>query len=162
MVKVTVPVPVKDPVARVIVRGFGVIETVAGVATPVPLSATGEPATATLARMVRVPLSAPAAVGENTTLMVQVAPAARVVVQVPPDCEKTPDEKTSVIPVPDAVPVLCSVRVFAELTVPTAQLPKLSGPPVTLSVATGTDEPNSIAPGSKWVVSPGSGLRLPK
>ena len=61
-------------------------------ATPVPLSATGEPVTATLAKMLSVPDTAPVAVGVNTTLMVQVAPAARVAVQVPPDVEKTADE----------------------------------------------------------------------
>src|SRR5271169_2111423 len=132
--------------------------------TPVPLSATGEPVTATLAKMVSVPDAAPVAVGVNTTLMVQVAPVARVVVQVPPDREKTVDEKARVIPVPAAVPVLCSVRVRAALAKPTAWLPKASGPPVTLSVATGATEPNSTAPGSNFVSVgvPGSGLRLPK
>src|SRR5258707_13041123 len=39
--------------------------------TPVPLRPTGEPVTATLALMVNVPVDAPAAVGVNTTLIVQ-------------------------------------------------------------------------------------------
>ncbi len=56
--------------------------------TPVPLSDTGEPATeALLPVMVNVPFTRPDVVGENTTLMVQVAPAARVAPQVPPDRE---------------------------------------------------------------------------
>src|SRR5271165_4134396 len=133
-------------------------------ATPVPLSATGEPVTGTLAKMVSVPVTAPSAVGVNTTLMVQVAPAAKVAVQVPPDREKTADEKARVIPVPAAVPVLCSVRVCAGVGKPMPALPKASGPPVTLSVATGATEPNSTAPGSNFVSVgvPGSGLRLPK
>jgi hypothetical protein len=40
LVKVIRPVPVADPVGRVIVNGFGEIETVARVETPVPLSVT--------------------------------------------------------------------------------------------------------------------------
>src|SRR5271169_3666735 len=84
-------------------------------ATPVPLSATGEPATATLAKMVSVPVVAPSDVGVNTTVMVQVAPGFKAVVQVPPDCEKTVDEKARSIPIAAAVPVLCNVRVRAEL-----------------------------------------------
>ena len=101
-------------------------------------------------KMVSVPVAAPSAVGVNTTLMVQVAPAAKVVVQVPPpDREKSVDEKVSVMPVPAAVPVLCSVRVRAAVAKPMPALPKASGPPVTLSTATGGVEPNSTAPGSK-------------
>jgi hypothetical protein len=40
LVKVTRPVPVADPVGRVIVNGFGAIETAARVETPVPLRMT--------------------------------------------------------------------------------------------------------------------------
>src|ERR1700688_3080424 len=83
--------------------------------TPVPLSATGEPVTFTLAKMVSVPFTAPVAVGVNTTLMVQVVPGFKVVVQVPPAREKTGDENSSEISNPCAVPVLCSVRVRAAL-----------------------------------------------
>src|ERR1700756_2169568 len=43
-------------------------------ATPFPLRTTGEPLTVTFAVMVRLPVTAPVAVGENTTLIVQVAP----------------------------------------------------------------------------------------
>ena len=52
--------------------------------TPVPLSVTGEPVTATLALIVRLPFTRPVAVGENTTLIVQVLLAASVVPHVPP------------------------------------------------------------------------------
>ena len=54
-------------------------------ATPVPLSVTGEPLTDTLAVMVAVPVFAPRLDGEKVTLMVQAAPAAKVVPQVPPE-----------------------------------------------------------------------------
>ena len=52
-------------------------------------SGTGEPVMATLAVMVSVPLTKPGgAIGENTTVMVQVAVATvRVPVQVPPTLE---------------------------------------------------------------------------
>lgn len=40
-VSVTVPEPDSVPVGRVMVNGFGLIETVARVATPVPVSVTG-------------------------------------------------------------------------------------------------------------------------
>jgi hypothetical protein len=42
LVSVTSAVPVEDPVGKVIVCGFGEIETVARVETPVPLSVTGK------------------------------------------------------------------------------------------------------------------------
>ena len=41
MVSVTVPVPVMLPVGSVIVSGFGEIDIVARVATPVPVNVTG-------------------------------------------------------------------------------------------------------------------------
>ena len=41
LLKVSVPVPVTTPVGRVIVSGFDVIDMVARVATPVPVSVTG-------------------------------------------------------------------------------------------------------------------------
>jgi hypothetical protein len=144
---------------------FGVTVAVRTGAKPVPLSATGEPATATLARMVSVSLYDCAAVGANVTLMVQVPPAAKVVPQLPPPAvgrANTDDEKLRRMPVAPAVPVLCRVRVLVALVVPTATLPKFSGPPVTLSIATGAWEPISTAPGSKYVSVPGSGLELPK
>src|ERR1700692_2799427 len=52
--------------------------------TPVPLRLTGEPAPATLPVIAAVPGAAPNAVGENATVMVQVAPAAKVAPHVPP------------------------------------------------------------------------------
>jgi len=83
LVRVTAPVPVIVPVANVIVKGLGVIDTVPGV-TPVPLRAIGEPLMATLPPRVSVAFTNPLAVGKNTTLMVQVAPAARFGPHVPP------------------------------------------------------------------------------
>jgi len=53
-------------------------------APPVPLRATGEPLTVTLAVMVTVPVFEPTLVGENVTVIVQEAPAAKVAPQVPP------------------------------------------------------------------------------
>lgn len=45
LVNVTRPVPVRFPDGRVMVSGFGVIDTVARDATPVPVRVTGEPVT---------------------------------------------------------------------------------------------------------------------
>ncbi len=58
-------------------------ETLAIAARPVPVNATGELVTVTFPVTVAVPFAVPAAVGENTTLMVQVEAAARVAPQVP-------------------------------------------------------------------------------
>jgi hypothetical protein len=89
--------------------GFGVIATVR--ITPVPLSATGDPVTVALVPViVAVPLAAPAAVGLNRTLMVQVAAAASVAVQLPPLRLKGAVTATA-MPVKAPVPVLCSVKV---------------------------------------------------
>ena len=89
--------------------------TVRTAAMPVPLSDTGEPLTVTFAVMVTEPVDATAAVGEKTTLMVQV-PGAGVSVapQVPPAAPVGLEKgavTTTVIPVTLAVPVLCRVRV---------------------------------------------------
>ena len=107
------------PVASVIVNGFGVIDSADRVATPVPVSVTGEPVTATLPVIVTVPFAAPVAVGENTTLIVQLPPAPSVAVQLPP--ERVNGAVTATVtPVRAAVPVLCSVSVRVELVVPVA------------------------------------------
>ena len=55
-------------------------------ATPVPVRATGEPVTATLAAMIAVPagVTAPSAVGENATLIVQVLFGGKALPHVPP------------------------------------------------------------------------------
>src|ERR1700687_2419774 len=141
--------------------GFAVGLQLAGVraalSTPVPLSATGEPMTGTLAVMASVPVAAPAAVGRNTTLMVQVVPAARVVPQVPPAAPagraKGP-VNAKVMPVAVVPPVFLSVRVCAERLVPNA-----SDVGDTLRTATplvwNSTAPTSIAPAI-------SGLGLPK
>src|SRR5215472_8030251 len=94
--------------------------------TPLPLRVTGEPLTGTLAVMVKLPVTEPSAVGENTTFIVQFAPAARVAPQLGAPAgngptallEKRGDEKASAIPVAVAVPVLCRVRFCDALVVP--------------------------------------------
>jgi len=64
----------------------GVIDVRVGAAgaTPVPERETGEPVTVTLPVIVSVAFTVVPAVGEKTTLMVQVAPKAKVAVHVPP------------------------------------------------------------------------------
>ena len=99
--------------------------------------------------MVSVPDTRPSAVGENTTLIVHEAPAAKVVVQVPPAAgrEKTGDENANAIPVVVAPPELVSVRVLSPLVVVSGTLPNASGPPVT-KVDPAGGAPNSTAPTS--------------
>jgi len=65
-------------------RDVGVRAALSTGATPVPLSATGEPATVTLDVMVTAPVFEPVVVGENLTVIVQEAFAAKVAPQVPP------------------------------------------------------------------------------
>jgi hypothetical protein len=110
--------------------------------TLLPVRVTGEPETATLAVMVRLPLVVPVVAGAvNTTLIVQVAAAASVAPQVPPP--PPPGREKLVVnvramPVAPAVPVLCNVSVCAALVVPDPVL-KVNGPPVTLSTAAPVD-----------------------
>jgi len=101
---------------------LGVTEKVRVAAAPVPLSETGEPPTATLAAKVAVPVAAPTAVGVNTTLTVQLAPAAKVAVQVPPAAPVGLENRAVIvtpIPVAGAPPELISVRGWEALVVPT-------------------------------------------
>src|SRR5579883_889055 len=80
LVSVTTPVPVILPVGSVMVSGFGVIDTVAREATPVPVRATGEPVTtAPVSATVRLRVNAAAAPGANTTLIVHEATTAKAV-----------------------------------------------------------------------------------
>jgi len=65
----------------------------------------------------KVPVRAPEAVGENLTLIVQFAPAARELPQLSV-CEKSPLAVMLVI-VSETPPVLDRVRVFEALVVPT-------------------------------------------
>jgi hypothetical protein len=77
LVKVTTPVPVPEPVAKVIKSGFGEIDTVALVLTPVPVRLTGRGVTVSPEDVTEsVRLYDVAAVGVKTTLMVQEAPIA--------------------------------------------------------------------------------------
>jgi len=175
--KVNVPVPaavtVTDCDALVVpsvvdgnVSEVGTTLTVnGGGATPVPLSETGDPVTGTLAVMVAVPVAAPGVVGENTTLIVQVAAAASVAVQVPPAAPAGRENgavTATAMAVAPAVPVLCRVSVPGVLVVPSVTLPNASGPPVTLSTAILAVAWNSTAPISNTVVLPGSGRGFPK
>ena len=73
------------PRVALVVHVVGVSVALTSGVMPVPLSTTGEPVTVTLAVMGNVAFTKPSAFGENTTLMVQVPPAAKVVPQVPPD-----------------------------------------------------------------------------
>lgn len=130
-VTVTVKVVPRAPEA-------GLNEVIAGRAKPVPLRATGEPFTVTFAVIVAVPVAGPAAVGVNTMPIVQVAPAPRVPMQVPPAPPAGRENgavTATVIPVAVAVPSFSSVSVCAALVVPTRTLPKFSASGVTTSDA---------------------------
>lgn len=78
--------------------------------TPVPVSATGEPFTTTLAEMVAFAEAAPGAGGEKTMVIVQLAAAAKVAPQEPPERANGAGTETE-IPVAVAPPLLYSVSV---------------------------------------------------
>ena len=78
---VTVIVPLCADLVPVTSDGSGPEKPTTALANPVPVSATGEPVTETLAVMVAVPLAGPTAVGAKATLIVQFAPAAKVAPQ---------------------------------------------------------------------------------
>ena len=155
-------------------RGDGLTVNVRVAAAPVPLRETGEPATAPLvAVIVAVPVKATAVAGENTTLIVQLAPAARVPVQVPPapppgrengtGLAEGVDAKATPIPVAAPFPVLDNVKVSAALVVPTTVLGKLSEVGLTLRVGDVVGKPwYSIAPMSNALWLEGSGRAFPK
>jgi hypothetical protein len=136
LVTVTVRALLVVPVAQFPnASGFGVTVARCVAATPVPLSETGEPVTVTFPAMVAVPVTVPGgAVAVNVTVMVQVAPAARVVPQVPPALENG-DVTATVMPVRLAPPVLESVSVCAALVVPSTTLLKASAVGETLATA---------------------------
>jgi hypothetical protein len=101
-------------------------------AMPVPVRVTGDPTTVALPLMVRLPVTAPVAVGLNTTLIVQAAPFASVAAQVPPAVARANRVvNTSPVKVKVAPEVLVTVNVCEALVVPTGTLPKAKGPPVT-------------------------------
>jgi len=80
-------------------------------AVPVPLSATGEPVTVTLAAIVSVPANDPEVLGAKTTLMVHVEAAFNVPPHVPPAVpigRENGAVAEIVIPVRLAVPTLCN------------------------------------------------------
>ena len=91
-------------------RDAGDTLTVNVAAEPVPLSDTGEPLTVTFAVMVSVPANDPAAVGANTTLIVQVEAAFKVAPHVPPAIPAGRENGgvgVIVMPLRLAVPTLC-------------------------------------------------------
>jgi hypothetical protein len=117
-------------------------------ATPVPVRVTGEPLTATLPVIVAVPVEVTGAVGEKTTLIMQILRGAKVPVQFPPAAPVGREKGAviaTVIPVSVPAPVLCRMRVRAALVEPVPTFPNASGPPVTLAVALGAPG-NSTAP----------------
>ena len=79
-------------------NGVGETFKVRTAATAVPVNATGDPFTATLAVRVAVPLLVPGAAGAvNTILMLQFVPAARVAPHVPgPPCAAVARENGAV------------------------------------------------------------------
>lgn len=93
----------------------GATEAVRTAGMPVPLNEIGDPFTLAPAVMLTVPPYIWAEVGLKTTLMVQVAFAARVTPQVPPAAppgrEKPAGKAPTAIPVAVATPSLRSVRV---------------------------------------------------
>jgi hypothetical protein len=102
-----------------------------------------------LAVIAAFPLAGPVVVGEKTTLIVQVVPAARVAPQLPPPVvglENGPVNATA-MPVAPAPPVLCSVSAWVALVVPCTVLENVSEVGVTFRTAMlGTW--NSTAPAS--------------
>src|SRR5580700_8087412 len=92
--------------------------------------------------MATVPLAAPAVVGANVTVIVQVVPAASVpplVVQVPPDMANCgpPVGTVKVPPARAMFPVFDTINVFAGLVVPVNWLPNASEVADTVNVRTG-------------------------
>src|SRR5215469_7918618 len=119
------------------VSGSGAMDTAD--ATPVPLNKTGEPAMGTTPVIVSVPFTRTCAIGLNRTLIVHVAPAARVPPQVPAAApvglKNRGEENARLMPVRLAFPVLCSVRVMDALVLNSGTFPNANGPPVTLPIA---------------------------
>jgi hypothetical protein len=121
-------------------NGLGVTEAVRITGMPVPLNETGDPFTAAVAVMARLPPYACTAVGLNTTLMVQVEFAANVnvvvVLQVPPappaGRENPAGKAPMVMPVAVVTPSFLSVRVWAAVVVLTTTLPYVSADGVTI------------------------------
>lgn len=142
---------------------LGAIEVSVGVATPAPVRLTGDPETGTLAVIVTEPLYGVAAVGLNTMLIVQLAPAFRLPPQVPGEAVERENGAVTatVIPVACDPPALLSVRVLNALVVFTASLPNARE--VGVTARTAACRPwNSVAPTSKRFGLDGSGLGFPK
>jgi hypothetical protein len=152
----------------VTINGLGAEKPTTALASPVPVSVTAEPVTGTLAVMVTVPPAGPTAVGANATLIVQFAPADKVVPQFGAPAGNGVAVKTRVngaltvmlIVVAPAVPELLSVRFWVALVVPVPTLPNARDVGATLSIAVVVPAPvNSIAPAS---TEPFAFLLVPK
>jgi hypothetical protein len=145
-VVVTLPEMLTSGLSNVMVNGFGVIDTAAREATPLParfttmgviLWAAGAAAFA----IVSVRGNDPVVVGANNTFTVQEAPAAKFAPQLPPavpagreyGCGAAPP-KAYVKLDSGELPVLVTVSVIGALVVPVAQLPNASGFGPTLAV----------------------------
>ncbi len=94
---------------------------------PIPDSGTCPFASNMLLATVKLPICCPALVGLKSTLVVQLAPAASVAVQVVL-ASSNPPETLSAKPVNATVPELFTVAVCALLTVPTPVVAKLKAP----------------------------------
>jgi hypothetical protein len=119
------------------------------IAAPVPLKETADPVTLTLALIVSVPAKGPAAVGVNTTLIVQVDAAFNVVPHVPPAVPAGLENgavAVIVMPLRLAVPTLCTMSCCGALVLPVAIVPNDNGPPVTFAIAVAAAGTNSTAP----------------
>src|ERR1700692_3479907 len=93
-------------------------------ATPAPVSATGEPVTVyPVEVMAMEPVAAPTAVGEKVTVMVQFAPAAKVVPH-PPGARAKGPVTAIVMLVNAAPPVFVSVTFCDPLVELTTTFPK--------------------------------------
>jgi hypothetical protein len=155
LVTVIVPVFVVVVAGVVTSDGVGPEKPTIALAVPPPVSETGEPVTGTLAVIVTLPLDGPTAVGAEATLIVQFAPADKVVPQLGAPAGNAPvvtrvngPATTMPIVVAPAVPVLLSVKFWVALVVPVGTLANARDVGDTLSVAVAVAPVNSTAPAS--------------
>ena len=92
---------------------------------PIPVSVTGCGLPPPSSRILTTAFRAPAAVGVNIAVIVQLAPAVMLTPQLLV-CEKSPTSPVIVIPekFKGAIPTFVKVTVWGALVVPTAWLPK--------------------------------------
>ena len=136
--------------------GFGDTVALETAAAAVPVSETGEPVTVTLPGIVSVPVTVPVCVvGENTTLMVQVAGATNVAPQVPPAAALANGAVKARVPkVNVPVPVAVTVTGCDGLVVPSAVEPNVSEVGATLTANVAATPVPLIATGAPVTVTP--------